>query len=245
MNDEESWGTVLTKQLFLACLPFAGGGAAFFREWGKLGTSEVTVLPVQLPGREERFLDDPFTKVADAVAELTPGIVSAAGKGADIALFGHSLGAVLAYETARELDRIGHPGLRHLFVSGSPAPHNARTERATGLPDEEFLAGVQRFAGYRHAAFDDPDMVEVLLPILRADVEMHENYRASSAEPLSVPVTALRGERDELVSREQAEQWAEVTRGPFAYKELPGGHMYLADEAERVLRTIAGSLECG
>ncbi|WP_328609415.1 alpha/beta fold hydrolase [Amycolatopsis sp. NBC_00345] len=237
------------QQLFLACLPFAGSGAGFFREWEKLEIAEVTVLPVQLPGREERFPDDPFTEVADAVAELTPTILADfgkradAGEGATIALFGHSLGAVLAYEIARELERIGHPGLCHLFVSGSPGPHNGRAERATGLPDQEFLAGVQRFAGYRHAAFDDPELVEVLLPVLRADVEMHENYQPAGTEPLSVPITALRGEQDELVSREQAEQWAGVTRGPFAYRELPGGHMYLVDEPEGVLRVIAGSPE--
>jgi surfactin synthase thioesterase subunit len=229
------------QQLFLACLPFAGGGAGFFREWEKLGISEVTMLPVQLPGREERFLDDPFTEVADAVAELTPRILADAGEGGAIALFGHSLGAVLAYEIARELERIGHPGLSHLYVSGSPGPHSGRAERATGLADKEFLAGVQRFAGYRHAAFDDPELAEVLLPVLRADVEMHENYRASGTEPLSVPITALRGEQDELVSREQAEQWAGETRGPFAYRELPGGHMFLVDEPERVLRVIAES----
>jgi surfactin synthase thioesterase subunit len=230
------------QQLFLACLPFAGSGAGFFREWERLGISAVTMLPVQLPGREERFTDDPFTEVADAVAELTPRILADAGEGAPVALFGHSLGAVLAYEIARELERIGHPGLCHLFVSGSPGPHDGRAERATGLPDKEFLAGVERFAGYRHPAFDDPDLVEVLLPVLRADVELHENYRPTSAEPLSVPITALRGERDELVSREQAGQWAGVTRGPFAYRELPGGHMYLVDEPEWVLRVVAGSV---
>ncbi|MFB8206143.1 thioesterase II family protein [Kitasatospora purpeofusca] len=225
----------------LACLPFAGSGAGFFREWEKLGIPDVTLLPVQLPGREERFLDDPFAGIADAVAELTPRILADAGDRADLALFGHSLGAVLAYEIARELERIGHPGLRHLFVSGSPGPHDGRTERATGLADEEFIAGVQRFAGYRHAAFDDPELVEVLLPILRADVELHENYRPTGTALLSVPVTALRGERDELVSRAQAEQWAARTSGPFSYRELPGGHMYLVDDPERLLRLTVAS----
>ena len=232
------------QRLFLACLPFAGSGAGFFREWEKLDVPEVTVVPVQLPGREERFTDDPFTEVADAVAELTPKILAETGESAALALFGHSLGAVLAYEIARELERIAHPGLCHLFVSGSPGPHNGRTERATGLADQEFIAGVQRFAGYRHAAFDDPELVEVLLPVLRADVEMHENYRAGGTEPLLVPITALRGEADELVSREQAEQWAAVTRGPFAYRELPGGHMYLVDEPAQVLGVVAGSPAC-
>ncbi|MFE6746136.1 thioesterase II family protein [Kitasatospora purpeofusca] len=229
------------RPTILACLPFAGSGAGFFREWEKLAIPDLTLLPVQLPGREERFLDDPFTGVADAVAELTPRILADAGDRADLALFGHSLGAVLAYEIARELERIGHPGLRHLFVSGSPGPHDGRTERATGLADEEFIAGVQRFAGYRHAAFDDPELVEVLLPILRADVELHENYRPTGTEPLSVPVTALRGERDELVSRAQAEQWAGTTNGPFSYRELPGGHMYLVDDPDRLLHLAAAS----
>ncbi|MEV6850969.1 alpha/beta fold hydrolase [Actinoplanes sp. NPDC051411] len=229
------------QQLFLACLPFAGSGAGFFREWKRLGISEVDLLPVQLPGREERFPDKPFTEVADAVAELTPRILADTGDDAAIALFGHSLGAVLAYEIARELERTGHPGLRHLFVSGSPGPHDGRAERATGLADKEFLAGVQRFAGYRHPAFDDPELAEVLLPVLRADVEMHENYRPSGTEPLSVPITALRGDHDELVSREQAAQWATATRGPFTYRELPGGHMYLVDEPQRLLRVIAGN----
>jgi surfactin synthase thioesterase subunit len=234
------------QQLVLACLPFAGSGAGFFRAWEKLDLPEFTILPVQLPGREERFLDDPFTEVADAVAELAPAILADAEEGAPIALFGHSLGAVLAYEIARELERLGqNSGLRHLFVSGSPGPHNGRAERATGLADKEFLAGVQRFAGYRHAAFDDPELAEILLPVLRADVEMHENYRATSTEPLSVPITALRGKGDELVSQEQAEQWADVTRGSFEYQELRGGHMYLVDEPEQVLRVIAGSLACG
>ncbi|MFJ4096748.1 thioesterase II family protein [Kitasatospora sp. NPDC089913] len=225
----------------LACLPFAGSGAGFFREWEKLEIPGVRLLPVQLPGREERFLDDPFAKVADAVAELTPRILADAGEGAELALFGHSLGAVLAYEIAGELERIGHPGLRHLFVSGSPGPQDGRAERATGLADEEFIAGVQRFAGYRHAAFDDPELVEVLLPILRADVELHENYRPTRTDPLSVPVTALRGEQDGLVSRAQAEQWAGTTTGPFSYRELPGGHMYLVDDPERLLRLTAAS----
>ncbi|CAN3977864.1 thioesterase II family protein [Kitasatospora purpeofusca] len=228
-------------QKVLACLPFAGSGAGFFREWEKLGIPDVALLPVQLPGREERFLDDPFTDIATAVAELTPRILADAGERADLALFGHSLGAVLAYEIARELERIGHPGLRHLFVSGSPGPHDGRTERATGLADEEFVAGVQRFAGYRHPAFDDPELVEVLLPILRADVELHENYRPTGTDPLSVPITALRGDQDELVSRAQAEQWAGATSGPFSYRELPGGHMYLVDDPERLLLLTAAS----
>lgn len=227
------------QQLSLVCLPFAGSGAGFFREWKKLEVPGVRVCPIQLPGREERYSDSPFKDVAEAVAELTPQIVAEVGVRNPVALFGHSLGAVLAYEIARELGRIAHPGLRHLYVSGSPGPRSGRTERATGLPDEEFVAEVQRFAGYRHAAFDNPDLLEVLLPALRADVAMHENYRPTAGPPLTVPITALRGSRDELVSRAEAEQWADATEARFDYRELPGVHMYLTEDPERVLRIVA------
>ncbi|KFU82073.1 Surfactin synthase thioesterase subunit [Amycolatopsis lurida] len=232
------------RQLSLVCLPFAGSGAGFFREWKKSEVAGVRVCPIQLPGREERFLEDPFKDVADAVAELTPQIVAEVGVRNPVALFGHSLGAVLAYEIARELGRIAHPGLCHLYVSGSPGPWSPRVERATGLPDEEFVAKVQRFAGYRHAAFDNPGLLEVLLPVLRADVAMHENYRPTAGAPLTVPITALRGTRDRLVSRAQAEQWATMTEARFEYRELEGVHMYLTEAPERVLRIVAGDRAC-
>ncbi|WP_328847622.1 thioesterase II family protein [Streptomyces sp. NBC_00258] len=223
----------------LVCLPFAGSGAGFYRAWGPLPVEGGRVLPVQLPGREERFLDDPFEDVQEAVAGLTPRLVEEAGADASIVLFGHSLGAVLAYEIARELERTGYRGLRHLYVSGAPGPGNGRTERATGLADNEFLDRVREFAGYRHQALDEPELLEILLPLLRADVAMHENYKPSSSEPLTVPVTALRGADDTLVSREQAHEWASVTVGGFAYLELPGGHMYLADAPGPLLHAIA------
>jgi surfactin synthase thioesterase subunit len=227
------------NQLPLVCLPFAGSGAGIYRAWADLAVPGVTVLPVQLPGREELFLDEPLTDAVAAAAQLAPRIADLT-EGQQFALFGHSLGAVLCYEIALELDRLGNQGLEHLYVSGSPGPSNGREARATGLDDAEFLERVQEFAGYRHAAFDDPDLRELLLPVLRADVAMHENYKPSSSEPLRVPVTSLRGADDVLVTREHAQQWRDVTRGDFRYLELSGGHMYLIDSPEALLRAVAG-----
>ncbi|SES47876.1 Surfactin synthase thioesterase subunit [Streptomyces sp. yr375] len=232
---------MLSHPFPLVCLPFAGSGAGFYRAWTEVSGQDIKVLPVQLPGREELFLDEPFTDAIDAAGQLAPRIAEITAEMPDFGLFGHSLGAVLCYEIARELLRLGHPGPTHLYVSGSPGPWNGRDSRATGLNDDEFVERVQEFAGYRHAAFDNPDLRELLLPVLRADVAMHENYKPSSNEPLAVPVTSLRGEDDALVSREHAQQWHETTRAEFRYVELPGGHMYLADSAEALLRIIAGS----
>lgn len=231
--------TMSNTPLSLVCLPFAGSGAGFYRTWAKLPADGVRVVPVQLPGREERFLDDPFEDVADAVTRLVPDIAKLVGVDAPFALFGHSLGAVLAYELAREFQAQGATGLRHLYVSGSPGPWNGRTERATGLDDAAFLARVSEFAGYWHEALDDPDLCEVLLPLLRADVAMHENYKPSSTNSLLIPVTSLRGAEDTLVSSDQAQEWSSTTTERFTYAELPGGHMYLADVPQMVLGTVA------
>lgn len=226
----------------LLCIPFGGGGAGFFRSWPRADSDAVRLVPLQLPGREERFPEPPLTVMGDAVQDLLLSAQRLIAPGDPVALFGHSLGAVIAYELARELEAQGATELVHLFVSGSPAPWNGRTERASDLADEEFLDRVAEFAGYRHAALDDPDLREVLLPLLRADVALHEDYRPAAGEPLSAPITAVRGADDGLVSRRLGEQWAAATRGPFSILELPGGHMYLAERPQRLLDAVSAIL---
>ncbi|MFI0820608.1 thioesterase II family protein [Streptomyces sp. NPDC021098] len=228
-----------SSDLPLICLPFAGSGAGFYRSWNSVPPG-LRVVPLQLPGREEMFLEEPFTDVSKAASALAPQVRQLVGDQAPFALFGHSLGAVLAYELAREL--CGRSGLRHLYVSGSPGPESRRAQRATGLDDKEFLARVGEFAGYRHAAFDDPGLRELLLPLLRADVAMHENYVSDAGAPLPLPVTSLRGADDRLVSQAQAEEWRTTTEAAFTYRELPGGHMYLVDSPELLLTTVAREL---
>jgi surfactin synthase thioesterase subunit len=117
----------------------------------------------------------------------------------------------------------------HLFVSGSPGPGTQRATRATGMSDEQFLDQVREFAGYTHPALEHPELREMLLPTLRADVEMHENYRAPSDRPLHVPITSIRGAHDELVSPDQAAEWRSATTAAYQRVDLPGNHMYLTD----------------
>ena len=120
----------------------------------------------------------------------------------------------------------------------SPEPHTQRPERATGLPDEEFLARVLQFAGVGHEALEDPEMRELILPTLRADVEMHENYRPSTGDRLPAPITSLRGSEDKLVTAAEGARWSEVAGAGFEYVELPGGHMYLTESAPDLLKLI-------
>ncbi|MBO3747625.1 thioesterase [Streptosporangiaceae bacterium NEAU-GS5] len=217
----------------LVCLPFAGAGASFFHPWAAQAGSGLKIVPIQLPGREWRLIDEPYRDVAEAVEGLLPDIARVLDEAGRVALFGHSMGAVLAYELAHRL--AGRAELVHLVVSGSPGPHAGRTARATDLPEEDFLRRVEEFAGYRHEALANPEMRELILPTLRADVEMHENYAPSTDRPLPVPITALRGTADDLVSAEQTEEWGKATSREFALVEVAGGHMFLADDIPALL----------
>ncbi|MFF7976482.1 amino acid adenylation domain-containing protein [Streptomyces sp. NPDC007905] len=230
----------------LVCLPFAGSGAGFYRQWAQLAVPGVRVVAPQLPGREELFNEDPYTDVRQAahfVAEET--IRATAGGTGPVALFGHSLGAVLAYETARELQAREFDRLSHLFVSGSAGPWETRP-RTSGLDDDALAAHVEEITGYRHPAFDNPELRELLLPLLRADTVMHERYRPTSgASALSIPVTALRGTDDVLVAPDSLEQWSATTTAQFAMAEVPGGHMYLTERPAELLERIAGLVDGG
>ncbi|MFD0069612.1 thioesterase II family protein [Streptomyces sp. NPDC059944] len=225
------------EQAALLCVPFAGAGPSFFHPWRELSAGRWRVTSVELPGRERRILDTPYRNVVEAAKGSVDDLVADLGEGTSTVLFGHSLGAVLAYELAHLLPTRG-VHVERLVVSGSPGPWTQRERRATGLPDEEFLARVEEFAGFRHEALDHPEMRELILPVLQADCEMHENYVPSTDTPLSVPICSLRGARDGLVTAAEARQWQDATTAGFTYAEFPGDHMYLVDHGRDILDTI-------
>ena len=220
----------------LLCLPFAGAGASVFSEWKPL-SQRFEVLPVQLPGREKRFTEKCYTDVHQAVAELVPEVAPLLDPDQGIVVFGHSLGAVLAYEFTRALAEHEDHTITGLVVSGSPDPWSPRQERATGLDDAEFLKRVGEFAGYSHPALSDPMMAELLLPMLRADVQMHEDYR-----PRDVPILMLRGSEDTLISNDQLTGWRRATRSQARAATLPGGHMYLTERPADLLGLLEQEL---
>ncbi|HET9899250.1 MAG TPA: thioesterase domain-containing protein [Streptosporangiaceae bacterium] len=232
----------------LVCLPFAGAGAGFFRQWDPLAPAGLTILPVQLPGREERYADAPLTSVEQAVNDVLPWVIGKlavrGGTPSRIGLFGHSLGAELAFELSRLLTARGVP-ITRLLVSGAPGPRDRCVERVSHLDDDAFLEGLRRVSGYRHAAMDHSELLPLMMPYLRADNAMHEDYWAAHSELLAVPITSLRGRDDHLVSAARAAQWAAETTREFRAVEITGGHMYLTAKchARELLRTISSELE--
>jgi surfactin synthase thioesterase subunit len=221
----------------LICVPFAGAGASFFNAWK--GVAEgLEPVPMQLPGREKRFLE-PAHEDLHAAADELAGHLLADDDDQPALLFGHSLGAVLAFELARRLEDSARFPLLGAVVSGSPDPWSARAERASDQRDDDaFIAAVSRFSDYRHEALDDPMMRELLLPALRADVRMHEEYRPRSGAGLSVPLMTVRGAQDALVSASQVAGWSRASGAQCTHRELPGGHMYFTADPVPLLQLI-------
>ncbi|MFI1996712.1 amino acid adenylation domain-containing protein [Actinoplanes sp. NPDC020271] len=209
------------------CLPYAGGGASFFKAWRRSERSAVDFIGVQLPGRENLVRLPLARSVAEAVDAVLPWCEEQLALPGPVCLFGHSSGAVLAFELARRIDVLAPGRVSRLFVSGSAAPWLGRPGKVTGLPDEEFVTAVQSNAGAAHPALAEPRLRSLVLPPLRADVQMHEEYEAPFGTTTEVPITAIRGAQDALISGTAAKEWAHATRADFDYVEVPGEHMYV------------------
>lgn len=222
----------------LICLPFAGGGASAYRRWTQLSDGELDVIPVQLPGREDRVDEDPYRDVGKAVDAILPDVLDRLDGREESALFGHSMGAVLAYELAHALEDRADVKIALLVASGSHGPWNPRSDRVAKLADDDFVHSVHRFAGYRPPALEDPDFRELMLPVLRADAEMHEEYVPSSDRPLSAPILTVRGALDPIVTAVDTAQWSRASTYPLKTAELPGGHMYLTEFTDQLIRLI-------
>ena len=219
----------------MLCLPHAGAGPSTFFAWRNMAPDGVEIVPVSLPGRERRVSEEPYTDLHDAVKGITDELRPILSDGTPVVLFGHCLGALLGYELARSLHG-GETPVAHLLVSGTPGPRHVRQERITGLPEDEFVEKLGALAGYQDEALNDPEMRELLLPTLRADVQMQEEYRPSGTDPLHVRLTALRGANDGTSSAAEIEQWRETTSADFSSVELPGSHMYFLEQAPALLR---------
>jgi surfactin synthase thioesterase subunit len=226
----------------LFCLPFAGAGATLFRAWPKPLDRSLQVVPLQLPGREERFADEFHQDIEAAGREQVGTIRSAIGPSERFALFGHSFGATLAFEVAHQFAERSDSRLFHLFASGAPAPDVPLGRDSTNLDDEAFVLRVEDIAGYRHPALADPEFRELVLPALRADVCMHESYRARDRHPLKIPITVFRGSEDTTVSEADSRRWSHWSMSAVRYCEMPGGHMYLMESPDILLQEIASSL---
>jgi len=225
----------------LFCFPYAGGSALTYRRWVAQLPPAIEACLVQLPGRGSRLLDIPFKQIKPLVEATARGLSAYFGK--PFALYGHSMGAIISFELARLLRR--ERGLQpiRLFVSGRGAPQVAESDAPTyALPEPEFLAELQRLEGTPQEVLEHPELMQAMLPLIRADFEAIQTYVYQAEPPLSCPISAFGGLQDPSFSREELDAWRELTTASFSLRMFPGNHFFINSDQQLVVNAIVKEL---
>lgn len=227
----------------LFAFPYAGGDVAIFARWVDDLPREIELCPVQLPGRGRRLGERAHAEIGPLVRALADGLEPALeGR---FAFFGHSLGALICFELARELRRRGRPLPFHLLVAARHAPQiPLRYAPLSGLPDGELLEALHQRYGYTRPEidFEIDELLQLMLPTVRADVQLSERYVHAEEPPLPCPITAFGGMTDPTVTREELTAWRHQTAAGFDVRTLPGGHFFLESERTFLVRFVSGIL---
>jgi medium-chain acyl-[acyl-carrier-protein] hydrolase len=223
-------------RLRLYCIPYAGGGPGAFRGWPPRLTDRVELRTVVLPGRERRFAEPALDSVQDIADLLAPAL--APHLEPPFAVFGHSMGAMVGYELVRRLSASDQPAACFL-ASGVRAPHVPdRGPVYHRLPDAGFIDAVRGLGGTPRELLEHEEILELMLPTLRADFRAAETYIRRPAPPLSCPITAFGGAEDHLVAREDLAAWSAHTSERFQLHLLPGDHFFLGTAQDQLLALV-------
>ena len=227
----------------LICVPHAGGGASVFRRWGPLLPEAVDLLAVQLPGRQSRYSERPESdlgRVVEAVAEGVEPLLDV-----PIALFGHSVGAIVAFELARTLSWQSLVPPAHLFVAGCASPrrvHASGAPRSQDLSDEDFVGMLGTVGGLPAEVLANRDLLDLLLPALRADCQLYETYEYRPGPQLRCPISVIAG-RDDSVPLGDLEDWSSESSVSSSVRLFPGGHFFTSEQEAAVVAEVAASLK--
>lgn len=222
--------------LRLFCLPYAGGAASVYRDWHNAFGPNVEVSAVQLPGRENRLREPPIDQMALMIDRLEVALTPYMD--APYAFYGHSLGALLAYELTHRLVERGRRLPERLIAAGHRAPHLPwHKDVMHTQPDAGLIDGLRRYGGTSEAVLGNPELMALLLPVIRADLKLTEAYAYTERTPLDVPIIAIGANHDNEVEPEQVAAWERHTRGPFTLHMLDGDHFFVDAARELLVRS--------
>ena len=227
---------VARPRVRLMCLPYAGGSAAIYQPWAAALPADVELWVAQLPGRGRRFGEPCAERIDQLLDGLAPALATSE---CAYALFGHSMGAALAFELARRARRDGAPAAAYLLVSGLRAPGCAPREEIHALPDDAFVAELRKLGGMRDEVLREPELLSVLLPMLRADLRLVATWKSAREPPLSMPIAAFGGLSDAAVPVADLESWREHTLAGFSVHLFPGGHFFLHEAREALIALLS------
>jgi len=232
--------TQLTGGIRLFCFAHAGAGASTFHGWPELVGPGVQVTAVQLPGHEDRIRERAHEDLEALLGELVPVLAGAVD--GPYALFGHSMGALVAYEAARRLVVQGVPAPVHMFASALGAPHAPyRTRYVSTLPEKEFKRAMVTMSGLPKEAVQEPAFLSLLLPTLRADFRLCESYEHVDSAPLPCRLTVLTGADDDVAPLDLA-LWRELNTGRFRIRVIDGDHHFVVTHRRQVAEVVRAGL---
>ena len=231
--------TNATMRLF--CFPYAGGTTNTYRSWQELLPESIDVAPVQLPGRGERLAESPFHSLLEMVVPLAHELQPYLDK--PFAFFGHSMGALICLELTRWLRRNDGPMPTHLFVSGRRAPQLPELIPPTwDLPEPEFIQRIRQLDGTPQEVLNHPELMQLMIPLLRADFSVCETYRHQTERPLECALTVLGGVDDAEVPYEHLQPWQEQTNSTCNIHMFPGDHFFVQTAHVEITRIIEAAL---
>lgn len=231
------WSTSQQFPIRLFCFPYAGGSSHIFHRWPENISSKVEVCAIELPGRGHRFSEPLMTQLTAVVSAVSNAINPYLDR--PYIFFGHSLGALLAYEVARSLQQTGQIEPTHLVVSGRNAPHlPVSTPPIHALPETEFIAAIRRYNGTPEAVLANSELLDLFLPVLRADFTVLNTYQYHSMPQLSCPIRVYGGTTDSHTEPASLAAWQQQTSGVFTQKLFPGDHFFLQSQQASLLRDM-------
>ncbi|MBO6636947.1 MAG: thioesterase [Roseitalea sp.] len=234
--------SVARSRLF--CIPFAGGSASVFQNWPEGLPGQIEVCALQMPGRQSHASAAPFNRMSPLVHAMCDALRDLLDL--PYAIFGNCTGSLIAYEVAVRMGALDLRPPDQLIVSCSRAAHLPdRDAPIHALPRDELRAELDRLGGTPEQVIAHPELLDLVLPVLRADFELAETYRHRERPALSVPIHALYGQDDPIVSPEEVEGWGVLTDAGFSMKALPGGHYLIDSHAEALLSAVTSALSPG
>ena len=224
------------SSLRLLCFPYAGGSAQIYREWQKGFPSNIEVCAIQLPGRGHRLAEEAFVNAHELVKVAVEDLLPIIDR--PFALFGHSMGATIAFEFAHRLREKCGVEPEHLLISSRRAPHLPSDRITYNLPEAEFVAELSQLNGTPREVLEHPELMALLMPLIRSDFQLIQTYEYTPKSPLSCPLTVIGASDDEEISDDKLEAWREYTTGEFSLQIVPGDHFFINSSRPHLLNWL-------
>lgn len=227
----------------LFCLPYAGGSSAIFSSWNRELNSQIRCVPIELSGRGRRFGDLFYANMEELVDDVF-NIVTTDYELNSYAVFGHSMGGIIAYELAKKIEKSGLKMPEKVFVSATHPPIHNKSKKWSGLPDDEFMECLTSLGGIGLELLNNREFLDLYIPILKADFSVIENYQFNHKDrPISTDLVIFNATNDSYINREKLYDWATFTSKDVSFHEFDGNHFFINEQSTEVIRLINQQLQ--